>query len=110
MTNKVPGLGENRISWHAPSADGHFSPHQLDPDPDNGPTTESGVRRAMEHITQGKAKPIVIRPCHHCHSGCKRSNHEVRDGHHRLEAAHKLKLASVPVVFDDDDDDDDDDY
>jgi len=69
----------------------HVSAHTLRPHPRNPRTISPGQMAALERsITQfGLVDPMVVR----------KADHTVIGGHQRLEAAKRLGLKTVPVVF-----------
>jgi len=69
----------------------HVSPHTLHPHPRNPRTISAAQMAALERsITQfGLVDPVVVR----------KADHTVIGGHQRLEAARRLGLKTVPVVF-----------
>jgi len=69
----------------------HVSPHMLRPHPRNPRTISPAQMAALERsISQfGLVDPMVVR----------KADHTVIGGHQRLEAARRLGLKTVPVVF-----------
>lgn len=75
------------------------------PRPDARKTDEATVRGLMKSIADvGIINPIRVRPARRAVNGIDTDAYEVTAGYHRLKAARRLELATVPCILISDDD------